>query len=44
MDQIGKLDGILDEEDWNIVSDKVPVSFFGIKLDGKSTYVTRGIY
>src|SRR5512141_3114248 len=43
MDEVGELDGILDEEDRNVVTDQVPVAFLGVKLDGKSAYVARGI-
>src|SRR5659263_665085 len=44
MNEIGKFDGILDEENRDVVADQVPVAFFSIKLDGKSAYVSRGIY
>src|SRR5450759_2171752 len=43
MDEVGKFDGILDEENRDVVADQVPVSFLGVKLDGKPAYVTRGI-
>src|ERR1035437_6625296 len=44
MDEVGEFDGILDEENRDVVADQVPVAFLGVKLDGKSTYVTRGVY
>src|SRR5450759_3804515 len=44
MDEIGKFDGILDEEDRDIVADQVPVAFLGIKFDSKSAHVARGIH
>src|SRR5665811_2357996 len=44
MDEVGEFDGILNEENRDIVADQVPVAFLGVKLDGKSAYVTRGIY
>src|SRR5664280_2551341 len=44
MDEVGKFDGILDEENRDVVADQVPVAFLCVKLDGKSAYVTRGIY
>jgi hypothetical protein len=31
MDQVGKLDRVLDEEDRHIVADEVPDPFIGIK-------------
>src|SRR5450756_693261 len=43
MDEVGEFDGILDEENWDVVTDQVPVAFLGVKLDGKPAYVTRGI-
>ena len=43
MDEIGKLDGVLDEKDRDIVADEVPVSLFGIELHGKPAHVTRCI-
>ncbi len=36
MNDIRKLDGILDEEDRNIVADQIPVSFLGIDLRRQS--------
>src|ERR1035437_11060150 len=44
MDEVGEFDGILDEENRDVVADQVPVAFFSVELDGKSAYVTRGIY
>src|ERR1035437_2291538 len=44
MDEVGEFDGILDEENRDVVADQVPVAFLGVKLDGKSSYVTRGIH
>src|SRR5450756_391785 len=43
MDEVGEFNGILDEENRDVVADQVPVAFLGVKLDGKSTYVTRGV-
>ena len=43
MDEVWKLDCILDEEDWYIVSNDVPVSLVGVKLDSKSTNVSDGV-
>src|SRR5450756_63083 len=44
MNEVREFDGILDEENRDVVADQVPVSFLGVKLDGKSAYVTRGVY
>jgi len=35
--------GILDEEDRGVVSQQVPVSFFGVELDGKAPRITFGV-
>ena len=43
MDKIGELDGVSDEEDWSVVSNHVPVSFFSIELDGITSWVSGGI-
>ena len=42
MDEVGELDGILDEENRDVVADQVPVAFLGVKLDGKAAHV-RGV-
>ena len=39
----GKLDGIPNKEDWQIVEDKVLVTILGIDLHSPSTYITNGI-
>jgi hypothetical protein len=43
VDEIWELDGISDEEDWGVVSNHVPVSFFGVKLDCVTSGVSGGI-
>jgi HTH-type transcriptional regulator/antitoxin HigA len=35
VDEVGKFNGILDEEDWNIVPDQIPITFLRVKFDGK---------
>src|SRR5664279_457149 len=44
MNEVGKFDGILDEENRDVVANDVPVSFLSVKLDGKPAYVTRGVH
>src|SRR5665811_1811631 len=44
MDEVGEFDGILDEENRDVVANQVPIAFLSVELDGKSSYVTRGIY
>src|ERR1039457_2013148 len=44
MDEVGEFDGILDEENRDVVTDQVPVAFLSVKLNRKSAHVTRGIY
>jgi hypothetical protein len=39
MHEVGKLDGILNEEHRNVVTDDVPVALFGVELHGKSAHV-----
>jgi hypothetical protein len=43
MDQVGELDGILNEEHRNIVADKIPVAFLRVELDREATHVTRKV-
>src|SRR5579862_9714805 len=43
MDQIGKFDRILNEEDWNVISYQVPITFFRVELDGESSNIAREI-
>ena len=43
MDEVGKLDGILDEEHRDVVADDVPVAFLGVELDRKAAHVARQI-
>src|SRR3546814_15157120 len=43
VDQVGKFDRVLDEENRNIVADQVPVAAVGIELDREAAHVTRGV-
>jgi hypothetical protein len=43
MDNIGELDSILDEEDGDVVSNKIPVTFLCVELDSKTADITDGI-
>lgn len=43
MDDVWELDCILDEEDWNVVADNVPVSLGRIHLDRETTHIPNGI-
>src|SRR5665647_1391126 len=43
MDEVREFDGILDEENRDVVADQIPVAFLGIKFDGKPAYITRGV-
>jgi hypothetical protein len=40
VNNVGEFDCVLDEEDGNIVSHEIPVSFTGVEFDGKSTDVS----
>ena len=44
MDKVREFDGILDEENRDVVADQVPVAFLSVKLNRKSAHVSRGIY
>ena len=39
MDQVGKLDRVLDEEHRDVVADEVPVAFLGVELDREAAHV-----
>lgn len=43
MDDVGKLDGVLNEEHGNIVGDNIPVSFLCVELDRKTSHIANGI-
>src|SRR5580658_370871 len=44
MDEIWEFDGILNEEDGNVISDQIPVSFLRVKLHRKPAYVPRRVH
>lgn len=33
----------MDEEDWDVVSDEIPVSLIRIELDGEASHVSHGV-
>ena len=43
MDDVGKLDRVLDEEDRDVVADKVPIPLLGVELDCESPHVARQV-
>jgi len=43
VNQIGELDGVLDEEDGNVVTNDVKVALISVKFDGKSSNVSDSI-
>ena len=43
MDQIGKLDRVLNEKHRNVVADQIVVAFFRIKLDREAAHVAGKI-
>src|SRR5690349_8647052 len=43
MDDVGKLDRVLDKEHWDIVPNQVPVAFFRVKLYREAAYVSREV-
>jgi len=43
MNQVWKLDGVLNEEDRNVVAHNIPVAFFRVELHGKAPHIARKI-
>ena len=43
MNEVREPDGVLDEENRDVVADDVPVAFLGIELDGKPAHVTSEV-
>ena len=44
MNQVWKLDGILDKEDGNVVADEVEISFLGVKLYGEASHIPGQVH
>ena len=43
VNKVGKLDGVLNEEDRRIVADQIEVSFLSVEFCGKTADVTDGV-
>jgi hypothetical protein len=43
MNEVGELDGVLDEEDRDVVADEIPVALLSVELDGKAPYIPRRV-
>ena len=43
MDDVGKFDGVLNEEHGYVVADDIPIPLSGIEFDGKSANITYGV-
>lgn len=43
MDDIGELDSILDEEDWNVVTNDIPVAFVCVELYSESSHISYSV-
>lgn len=41
--EVRKLDGFLDEENWYVVADDVPISLLRVELDCESSYVAYSV-
>ena len=39
-DQVRELDGVLNEEHWNVIADNVPVALLRVDFDGEAADVT----
>ena len=43
MNDVGKFHGVLNEENWNIVSNDIPIAFLCIELDGKASDIPNSV-
>ncbi len=43
VDEVGKLDRVLDEEDRNVVADEIPVALLGVELHRKAAHIAREV-
>ena len=43
MDQVGELDGVLNEEDWNTVAHNILIALLSVEFDGKASHITHSI-
>ena len=43
VDEVRELDGVLDEEDRDVVADEIPVAFIGVEFHGEAAHVSRCI-
>ncbi len=43
MDKVRELDRFLYEENGEIIPDKIPISFLGVKLGGEASHVSNGV-
>jgi hypothetical protein len=43
MDDIREFHCVLNEEDWDVVSDDIPVALLCVELDSKTTNITDGV-
>src|SRR5687767_6770643 len=43
MDQVWKLHRVLNEEDRDVVADKIPVTFIGVELHGEAAHISGGV-
>ena len=43
MNEVGEVDRIMDEEDWDIIADQIEIAFLGIEFGGEATHITRQV-
>lgn len=43
VDEVGKVDSVLDEENGYVVADNVPITFGGVELDGEAPHISNGV-
>ena len=43
VDQVCKLDGVVNEKDWDVIADDILIALLGVELDGKPSHVSHCI-
>lgn len=43
VNDVRELDSVLNEENWYVISDKVPVSFFGVEFHSEASDIANGV-
>lgn len=43
VDQVCELNGVLNEEDWNVVAHDIPIALLSVEFDGETSHVSHCI-